>query len=644
MTKYIYVLLMVMVLVLPCGVVQAQQRTDTLSIRYRLDSIRIDMGFANNAEAWSTFERNFNEHYKDVSPNSLRLDIYSGASPEGTGAHNRWLGENRGQAIRRLVRQKLPGRVGSIIVHNEAARWDAFYESIAASDEPWRDEVLRILDMPASADENRWDHREYKLRALRGGSIWPILLDKYLSPLRSGATAILSWAPPARDTLYIAPDGPAAPNPPYPPYPPYPPTYPNCPYPCPKEPVDSPVLVKRQPVERYPVWILRSNLPLLATGTPNLQAEFPIGHKDRWSVNIEGVWSWWTFAFNDFANEIIYGSLELRYWLGQRWKHHSLDGWHLGLAIGGGYGDLEWKSRGFQGEVYSAFVNIGWQRRFGRRKQWAFDAGIGLGFAHVPWRRYTGSRLFPIGREEEHSDHLMWRETGLNNWIGTPHLNISLGYVFPFRDARWRRMKALERDAERNAYLHFRDSVKARERYERDSIKTSDKLRLREIELLPRAERKEAMNQFESELKLRQDNERTARALAKTEAKQRKQREHEERIQHRQLEAADKAKRKEELRLEREYAKTPEGKAALEEKRAEQKAQRQAEKVAKKQASEAQRAAKKQAKKDAKLERVRMRIELEHQRNLEELQRKMEKADGKYKRVDGVEWKVKSEK
>lgn len=388
-------------------------------------------------------------------------------------------------------------------------------------------------------------------------------------------------------------------------------------------------------MERYPVWILRSNLPLLATGTPNLQAEFPIGHKDRWSVNIEGVWSWWTFAFNDFANEIIYGSLELRLWLGQRWKHHSLDGWHLGLAVGGGYGDLEWKSRGFQGEVYSAFVNIGWQRRFGRRKQWAFDAGIGLGFAHVPWRRYTGSRLFPIGREEEHSDHLMWRETGVNNWIGTPHLNISLGYVFPFRDARWRRMKALERDAERNALLHYRDSVKARERYKRDSIKTSDKLRLREIELLPRAERKEAMNQFESELKLRHDNERTARALAKTEAKQRKQREREERIRHRQLEAADKAQRKQELKAEREWARTPEGKEAARQKKAERK-------LAEDQARAEKRAAKKQAELDSKLQRVRMRINEEQQRNLEELQRSLEKTDGKYKREESGEWKVES--
>lgn len=429
---------------------QSQHCADTLDIRFRLDSIRIDMAFAGNADAWASFERNYYDHYSDVQPRELRLDIYSGASPEGTPSHNRWLGENRGQAIRRLVRQRLPGRIGSIVVHNEAARWDAFYESVEASDEPWRDDVLAILDLPASADENRWDHREYKLRALHGGTVWPTLLNRYLAPLRSGSTAILSWVR-QRDTLVVT--APAAP----------------CPD-LPAAPVSQDPPAPR-PL-RYPVWILRTNLPLLATGTPNLQAEWSLGHRDRWSLNVEGVWSWWTFAWNEYANEIIYGSVELRYWLGRRWRHHTLSGWHIGLGLGGGYGDIEWKSRGVQAEVYSAFVNIGWQHRFGRRRQWAFDAGVGLGYAYIPWRRYTGSRLFPKGHEEPHTDHLMWRETGRNHWIGTPHFNVSLGYVFPQRDARWRRMKAVERDIERGDYLFFRDSLNARQRYVADSLHT----------------------------------------------------------------------------------------------------------------------------------------------------------------------------
>ena len=392
--------------------------SDTLSIRFQLDSIRIDMGYGNNADAWSAFERHFHERYAGLPARQLRLDIYSGASPEGTAAHNRWLGENRGQSIRRLIRRRLGNSIGSIIVHNEAARWDALYESVAASNEPWRDEVLAILDEPTSTDENQWDHRERKLRALHDGLVWPVLLSRYMAPLRSGATAVLSWhrdTVVVRDTVVLAvPDCPPAVIPP---------------------PSVQPERPRMRPL-RYPVWILRTNLPLLGIGTPNLQAEYPLGRRDRWSVNVEGAWSWWTFSYNKYANQIIYGSVELRRWLGNRRRHHTLCGWHIGLGVGGGYGDLEWKSRGFQGEVYSGYVNIGWQQRFGRTRRWAFDAGIGLGYAYVTWRRYTGSRLYPVGHEEVHDDHLMWRETGRTNWIGTPHVNISLGYVFPLSSKR----------------------------------------------------------------------------------------------------------------------------------------------------------------------------------------------------------------
>lgn len=396
---------------------------DTLDIRFRLDSIKIDMGFAANAAHWQTFLNRFEAHARTRQSSRMLIDIYSGASPEGTAVHNRWLGEQRGQAVRRLLRQQLGNQVGSIIVHNEAARWDGFYDLVAASQEPWRDEVLRIIEMPASTDETQWDHRELKLRALQGGKVWPILLEKYLAPLRSGATAIVRWNATidtvvVRDTIVMVCD----------------PKYPRGAVYADKSGAlyrlpDSTRV--RKPADRKPIWILRSNLPLLGTGTPNLQAEYPLGSHDRWSINVEGIWSWWTFSHNKFANQILYGSAELRHWLGRRERHDFLSGWHLGLAVGAGYGDLEWKSRGFQAEVFSAFVNIGWQRRFGKRKQWAFDAGIGLGYAHIPWRRYTGSRIFPKGHEERYDDHLMWRETGRNNWLGTPHLNISLGYVFP---------------------------------------------------------------------------------------------------------------------------------------------------------------------------------------------------------------------
>lgn len=160
----------------PPSVVHAPQAysgfsKDSLFIQFQQDSVHIDMDLSRNRESWNNFELNFRRHFANVPPNSLRLDIYSGASPEGTAAHNRWLGENRGIAIRRMVRQRLGNSVGAIIVHNEAARWEGLYESLAGSSEPWRDEALRIIEQSASTDEHQRDQREMQLRALRDGTV-----------------------------------------------------------------------------------------------------------------------------------------------------------------------------------------------------------------------------------------------------------------------------------------------------------------------------------------------------------------------------------------------------------------------------------------------------------------------------------------
>ena len=597
---------------------------DTLSIRFRMDSIFIDMDYANNRQSWNQFEQNFRKHFANRSPRSLQLDIYSGASPEGPADHNRWLGENRGEAIRWLVRERMPGRVGRIIVHNEGARWEGLFEAVAASNEPWRSDVLNIIQLPPTIDQGARDHREGKLRMLRGGSVWPVLLERYLAPLRSGATAILSWDS-SRDTVVVRDTVVMA----------APTLFPIIPSVTGAVEEASaiatlpttgamtlPQLKPQKPKLRYPVWIMRTNLLMLGVGTPNLQLEWSLGHKDKWSLNLEGAWSWWTFARNAYANEVIYGSIELRRWLGRRWRRHTLSGWHIGLAAGAGYGDVEWHSKGYQGEVFSGFLNIGYQARFGRRKQWAFDAGIGLGYVYAPYRRYDGSTIFPKGKEEEYDDHLMWQETSKANWIGTPHVNISIGYVFNQKNAKWRRSKANQRDAARNAVLHHRDSVIAHERYQRDSLKVADKLRVKEIELLPKAERRKAMKQLEAEKRQQKIDQRQARKDSKQNAKMQKK-----------LAKINARQQKHAARLERDsIAQTlREGKRLWKQmSRAEQNKIKQELKFEKLMEARKGKSASKQAKIDRKLERIRGKIEAEHQKYLERRRYEMEKADNKY--------------
>lgn len=626
--------LMMVLLPSAASAIPLQQRRvveDTLAIRFCMDSIFVDMDYADNRASWMRFEQNFNQNFSSVSPHALQLDIYSGASPDGSAKHNRWLGANRGEAIRWLVREHLPGRVGRIIVHNEGARWEGLFEAVACSNEPWRKDVLRIISLPASEDETHRDHREYKLRALKGGTVWTVLKNKYLAPLRSSATAILTLHQGGQcDTLYIRDTVVIAP----------PVVVPQLmPATFAVDSVGMDVVPQQMDIEtkpklRLPVWGMRTNMLLLAMGgTPNLQLEWSLGHKDKWSVAVEGVCSWWIFARNAYANELIYGSVELRRWLGRRWRRHTLSGWHVGLGVGGGYGDIEWKSQGYQGELISGFLNIGYQARFGKRKRWSFDAGIGLGYVYAPYRRYNGSSITPTGREERYDNHLMWQETGRLNWIGTPHVNISLGYVFNQKDASWRRKKAVARDAARNAVMHHRDSLLLRERYQRDSLKVAEKLRLNEIKLLPKAERTKAMSELEAEQNLKKVSKRQARMDARHQAKlQKRQARHDARQAKMNARAERDSIRLLKLDAKEYWKQLPkaERRAIKQEVKAEKALARQQAKEARRQAKIERKQALKQAKADRKAARMRARIDAQQRRNLERLRFNMEKNNNKY--------------
>ena len=411
---------------------EAQVMPDTLDIRFAADSIHIDMNYQGNWERWLKFERSFQQKYSHLSPNSLRLDIYAGASPEGKAEYNRWLGENRGQAIRDLASQRLGSSIGEIVVHNEGARWDGLYKSVAASDEPWRDEALAIIGMEPKLDSNGRDLREARLRELRDSTVWPVLLARHLAPLRSGATVILSWQNGGgqrdtlviqqtlviRDTVYLAPS-----------------TTTTIIYQFHDSRwyADSIKAARRDSIHRsrlgYPAWAVKSNFLLWGVAAPNVQVEYPLGKGNRWSVEAEYFATWFTWSHNAHASQCQNLGVELRYWLGRRARHRWLQGWHIGAAVAGGYYDFEWKKHeGYQGEHLNTYLNIGYQHRWGKR--WGLDFGVGVGALFTKYRHYFGSSVYPDNHLEEEDNHLIFHDKGNFTWIGPCHANISLVYFF----------------------------------------------------------------------------------------------------------------------------------------------------------------------------------------------------------------------
>lgn len=434
-SRFIRVSIVVVSLFFSCFTVHAQDTQDTLFIRFMLDSISIDLSYEDNAARLQQFEEYFKLKYGKRNLAGIQIDIYAGASPEGSRNHNMYLGQGRCQSIADILYERLGQTIGAIKLHNLGPRWDDFYNVIAESDEPWRDEVLQIIRSDVKADPRYLDPREMRLRYLQGGQVWPILLERYLAPLRSGAGAtgmmVVSWHP-ERDTVYIRD------------------TVVVREIPAPRE-KDTIVIIHenyyqpepadpkvRQEADQTKAWALKTNLLMLGVVAPNLEAEIPLGNNNRWSLEVEAFTPWFIWNRNAQASQFFNLGVEGRYWLGDRRYHRWLDGFHIGLAAAGGYYDWEWKkSEGYQGEYFNLYFNVGWQHRIG--DNFALDFGLGLGAIGTQYRHYYGGSVYPQGREEEWDRHLIWHDTGYMVWPGPCHANISLVYMFNYKDSKTRK-------------------------------------------------------------------------------------------------------------------------------------------------------------------------------------------------------------
>ncbi len=390
---------------------------DTLQVQFRVGQSDIDLNYADNERQITQFCQRVWQNLAEKE--ELQLNIYTGASPEGPAELNRRLGEQRGLALKEILTERLKGLAIHCAVINEGARWGQLYNKVEQSNEPWREDVLTILGKRPGADEWQTDDREQRLRKLKNGLVWRELNERYLPPLRTSGSAVIfpvrPLAPSQRDTIVIRD------------------TIIYLPEPCPQyEP----------PIDLDPAWAVKTNLLLWGVIAPNVQVERSLGKTNRWSIEGEIFWPWWTWSHNAHAEQFLNLGVELRYWLGNRQKHHTLDGWHIGIGLAGGYYDFEWKrSEGWQGEYLNIYCNLGYQHHFGRRNQWAVDGGLALGWIPTKFRHYVGSsqaqdyaeqhpgKNYHLGPNEEYDDHLMWLNNGWKHIVGATHVNVSIAYI-----------------------------------------------------------------------------------------------------------------------------------------------------------------------------------------------------------------------
>lgn len=376
-------------------------RTDTsmLYVNFELGKAELKPDYRNNATILKKMEARINRMLNDSLLRVRTIMIVGMASIEGSYNYNSRLALQRANAVKNYLQEKFQLPDDKFEVVNGREAWSEFRSYAADHQFEGRQQVLDIIDRTTNLS-----HRESQIRALNGGNTYRYLFNNLFADQRSaGYMKIyydrLNAHKLSADRLVFA-ESPAAPG-------------------------MLPAYVAPQARKEGPWWIaVKTNMLFDAALAPNIEVERWFGKNDRFSVMAEVWFPWYVWKSNSRAYEILTIGLEGRYWFSKSKKHPNrpLTGWFAGIYAAGGKYDVEWNSKGYQGEFTSLGASIGYTWRIGRNLN--LEASASAGWVSGPYRKYEG--MF-------NDTHLIWQHNGKLNYFGPTKLKFSLVWLWPER-------------------------------------------------------------------------------------------------------------------------------------------------------------------------------------------------------------------
>ncbi|NDV82846.1 DUF3575 domain-containing protein [Bacteroides sp. 51] len=379
--------------------------TRTARIYYRVNRTEIDKNYMGNAHTLNAIDQLFaNITLKEED----FIAITGGASPEGGFYNNQRLSVDRALSLRKYIIQKYPQiKEHQVVILPDGEDWDGLIGKIEKDKNvPARDQLLDIL----RSNLNR-ENQKTKIKALNGGKTYAYMLTHVLPYLRGSATGTIYSRKQEQiiridtvvvfrsDTVYLE-----------------------------KEVVRidtiCPDVMRKKPKKPF-IMAVKSNLLYDAALLPNLAVEIPFGRKYKWSVAIEGNWSWWNTNADDYYyHRIQIAGAELRRWLGYR-KGRPLNGWYVGAYAYGGTYDIR------------LFTNK--NSDYGQLSNWSYSGGLTAGYAMRISKRfnlefglnagYLGGKYYKYNVSDCQDCTFPKRSTHNRNYWGPTKLNVSLVWL-----------------------------------------------------------------------------------------------------------------------------------------------------------------------------------------------------------------------
>ncbi len=171
---------------------------------------------------------------------------------------------------------------------------------------------------------------------------------------------------------------------------------------------------------------LKTNLPLILVGSPNIGFEYTLGN--QFSLNADILWTPYLFKKSESVFRVLQTSAEFRYYFNPKYYYtnNMFDGFYIGPYLMYGnynvginkHAPVESNDR-YVGWGVSAGLSIGYKLYLSRR--FRLDFNLGVGYAHLEYDTYY------LGGEFSEQPYKLKNTKG---WIGPTKFGIHLVYNF----------------------------------------------------------------------------------------------------------------------------------------------------------------------------------------------------------------------
>jgi hypothetical protein len=183
--KYLFFFLTGIIVFSVCAQDKPDKKTDkgglNAKILFRVGKGDLDPDFMSNRMTLDSFIYKLSVILADTNYVVDELKIVGAASPEGSEKRNIELGQQRAEAMKQYICSKVNMSSSLIKTENKGENWEALRAMVAASDMPYRDEVLDILDN--TPDRNK---RTGRLIILHNPVPYNYMYKNFFPVLRSG--------------------------------------------------------------------------------------------------------------------------------------------------------------------------------------------------------------------------------------------------------------------------------------------------------------------------------------------------------------------------------------------------------------------------------------------------------------------------